>query len=320
MDFTNATPRHSDTSNANSINALRSLIDGCEPGPLMVHSDVFKAAPFVGEFQGKRKYLQDHSDVLQDVAAGRPIWMPTFNYDFTQSGVYDVTKSPSKVGALTEYFRRNVAKWRIPVPVFSYCGNGQEPDLKVISDLSNSDTNQSGEKRSLIKPFGKQSIFANLVKQRGSLLFYGADFTVVTFIHYIEELGQTLYRYDKRFPGTVVDSEGQHHAVTADFHVRPLGETLRYGFDRMLSDLIEARIARYLVGTSSVTPDPSNIDRSVIVCDAMRLKDYWLDRLASDPFYMLHESCKSRFIESYKALGRRARLDDFESRPAKQTA
>lgn len=314
MELTNATPRHSDASSA-KINALRTLIDDCEAGPLMVHSDVFKADQFVGQFLSKQQYLQDHCAVLRDVAVGRPIWMPTFNYDFNQSGVFDVTKTASKVGALTEYFRRNVAKWRTSVPVFSYCGTGLEPNLDDDSEVSNSHADGSVANRSIVKPFGEHSIFANLVEQRGSLLFYGANFIAVTFLHYVEEVCQALYRYDKQFSGTVVNSVGQHNTVTAEFHVRPLGETLRYDVDRMLSDLVDAKIAR-CIGSD----DSGSFDQSVIACDAMQLRDFWLDRLASDPFYMLHESCKSRFIELYKTLGRRARLDDFESPPARQSA
>ena len=321
MELTNPITDQADSACAKSIEALRALINLCRPGPLMVHSDVFKAAQFVGPFLNKGKYLQDHCDVLTDVAADRPIWMPTFNYDFTKSGVYDVAKSASKVGALTEHFRRNLAKWRTPVPVFSYCGTGAEPELDGARALDKSETKiEARDKptdthREIIKPFGAQSVFANLVDRQGSLLFYGANFIAVTFLHYVEELCQALYRYDKQFDGTVVDSLGVQRDVTVEFHVRPLGETLKYNVDGMLADLIEARIARCLE-----SPGSDSYDQSVIACDALQLQEFWISRLAADPFYMLHESCKSRFIAAHKALGRRVRLDDFESPPSKQSA
>ena len=253
----------------------------------MIHSDVLKTAQFVPEFRGKRQLLEDHCTALTEAVAGRPIWMPTFNYDFTSKHCFDVKKSRSQVGALTQHFLKHVAKWRTEVPIFSYAGTGPMPD--VAEGVP-------------VKPFGVDSIFARLAEANGSILFYGAPIKAVTFLHYVEELCEIVYRYDKSFSGTVIGKDGSREERTVEFHVRPMGLDLEYDCEKMQSDLHADGVAAY-VGEK---------DSSVIAVSARELIDYWKIKLRDDPFYFIKARCREPLEARYRELGRRFRQADFE--------
>lgn len=267
--------------------SLRKLLDACEAGPLMVHSDVLRASRFVPEYRGKRQSLEDHYQILRTVAGERPIWMPTFNYEFTSRGEFDVTNSQSQVGALTRHFRKEHANWRTAVPVFSFAGTGQCPSLG---------------RETPVQPFGPNSVFATLLKRNGTILFYGAPFTSVTFVHHTEHICQPVYRYDKCFRGNVIQ-DGISKDVTVEFHVRPLGVSVEYDFNRMLQDLYDIGIAKYLNGD----------DPAVIVANAREVNEFWQRRIRQDPFYLLKTSCRSALEQKYAELGRRFQVSDFET-------
>lgn len=276
------------------IKPLRKLLEACDAGPLMIHSDVLKASRFVPEYRGKRELLEDHCQVLRTVAEERPIWMPTFNYEFTSRGEFDVTNTQSQVGALTRYFHKEHANWRTAVPVFSYAGTGPNPSLG---------------KEAPIQPFGPNSIFATLVKRNGTILFYGAPFGSVTFIHHSEHLCESVYRYDKSFHGKMIQ-DGVSRDVTAKFHVRPLGAAIEYDFNRLLQDLRDLGIAKYLNGD----------DPTVIVANAREVNEFWQRKIKQDPFYLLKTSCRPVLEQKYDELRRRFQISDFETNSESATA
>ena len=269
------------------IETLRKMLDACEEGPLMIHSDVLKASRFVPKYRGKRPWRDDPCQVLQSVAAGRPIWMPTFNYDFTARGHFDVLQSKSQVGALTRYFHEEHADWRTAVPVFSYAGSGPGPAL---------------EKEDPVRPFGQNSIFATLLQRNGTMLFYGAPFLSVTFVHHVEYLCEAVYRYDKRFRGKIIRNEISQD-MSAEFHVRPMGIAVEYDSKRMLQDLRDAGIAKCF----------DNRDPTIIVANAREMNEYWQAKIRQDPFYLLKVSCRPALEKKYRELGRRFQVSDFES-------
>ena len=269
------------------IRELEALAAEFAAGPLLVHSDVMKAATFVGEYRGKEAFLESHWNILQRIAQGRPLWLPGFNYDFVKTGRFDVRHCPSQVGALSEFVRCQHADWRSEVPVYSIVGTGTPP---------------TATQEDVLYPFGKNSAFEELLAHEGQLLFYGSAY-VNTFGHYLEQLGNNLpYRYPKRFPGHLITTAGQSRQVTVEYHCRPLGYPFQYDVDYILEDLHQQGIARFLA------PE----DRTVISIPTRSLADYWHARFQDDPYFLLTEETRNWVVEKVQQLGRPFRLTDFE--------
>lgn len=266
---------------------LEALAAEFAAGPILIHSDVMKAASFVGEYRGKEAFLESHWKILKRIAGDRPLWFPCFNYDFVKTGQFDVRHCPSQVGALSEFIRCQHADWRSEVPVYSISGTGSAP---------------TAAKRDILYPFGENSAFEELLAQEGQLLFYGSAY-VNTFGHYLEQLGDNLpYRYPKQFRGQLITATGQSRPITVEYHCRPLGYPFEYDVDYILEDLHQKGIAHFL--------EPNN--QTVISIQTRALADYWLTRFQEDPYFLLTAETKHWVMEKVQQLGRPFCLADFE--------
>ena len=278
------------------LRELQSLAAEFTPGPLLVHADVMKMASFVGPYQGKETFLQSHWDLLRELAQGRPIWLPSYNYDFPKTGIFDVQRCPSQVGALSEFVRRRHAHWRTNVPVYSIVGTGPPPTYP---------------QEDIFYPFGTHSAFEQLLTQDGQLLFYGAKYRTNTYGHYLEHLGNNLhYRYAKRFSGQLVTKDNKSQPVSVEYHCRPQGRSMDYGFDRVLGDLHREGIAKVLSSENS----------PVILIHGKSMADYCLARFKNDPYYLLDEETRNWVVEKVQQLGRPFCLSDFEPAEATRAA
>ena len=193
------------------------------------------------------------------------------------------------MGPLTEYFRTAVATWRTPTPVFSFAGIGPVPDV---------------EQQLEVDPFGLNSGFERLEQEDGVVLFYGADLTAATVIHYVErKAGGPLYRYDKLFPGKVVTTDRSEREVTLRYHVRPQTKRLEYDWPRLSKELRDSGIYRSW---------ESGLSRLSCVT-ARQLVSFWVKQLKTDPLYLLDSASRSWVEPLLHNLGRRFELEDFES-------
>lgn len=269
--------------------ARRALMELLHPltGPVLVHVDVFRTGGVIPKVVGRHALLSAHFKLLLEAAGQRPIWMPTFNYDFVRTGTFAVRHDVSQVGALTEHFRKEHALWRTPVPIFSVAGTAEPPNVNSSESID---------------PFGSDSVFAQLAKMNGSILFYGADIRSCTFVHYAERAaGGPVYRYDKVFRGTVTTTSSR--AVTLSYHVRPRGHHLDYDWVRLEHQLFEHGLLRRF-----------NSGRfSVASIEAANLLSFWSDRLAADPLYLLDDASRAWVKPKIDELGRGFLLEDFES-------
>ena len=270
------------------VEQLAEMLAASGPGQVLVHSDIARVMKAVKIISNPTLLLERHMDALARVAGPREIWLPTFNYDFTVSGRFDLASSPSQVGALSEYARSHWAGWRTAVPVFSICGRGTLPDLSLEEEID---------------PFGHQSIFGALCKNRGSVLLYGAPFHTTTSIHHAERLaGGPLYRYDKHFSGNVRDANGNEREVTLLYHVRPKGRHLDYDWPRLFDDLRSAGVAAELRQGSS----------QAVLFEMADLCKFWVEHLIEDPLYLLDTLSRQWVEPELDRLGRRFVLEDYE--------
>ena len=74
---------------------------------LFIHSDVSQG--FKIPFISREALLRDHVSALLNLGKGINIWMPAFNYSFCSGMDFSIRDTPSQVGSISEYFRREIA-------------------------------------------------------------------------------------------------------------------------------------------------------------------------------------------------------------------
>ena len=133
--------------------------------------------------------------------------MPTYTYVFCKRRVFDIKKTPSEVGALGEFFRKEKGVVRSEHPIFSVAAQG--PGAKRMTDVD-------------MDSFGPNSSLARLCDDRGVVLFFGgAPFSTGTLYHLLEQERGVPYRFMKKFPGVIVRGTKKYKAE-ATFFVRRL--------------------------------------------------------------------------------------------------
>ncbi|MGK2961689.1 MAG: AAC(3) family N-acetyltransferase [Gemmatimonadaceae bacterium] len=266
---------------------IAGLLSEMGSGPVFVHADAFRAARLVPPVRDRSAYLDSHNALLRESAGNRPLWCPTFNYEFGKSRVYDVANSESQLGPITERFRTGAAEWRTPVPIFPVSGIGLRPEQYWGPDTD---------------PFGPDSMFAELIEMDGVVLYYGDTFHYNTLVHQSERSsGGPVYRYDKIFPGDVVMTDGAIVPGTLVYHVRPLGTGLDYDWARLLGEALEAGVCRRLEGGNEV-----------LAASAKGLHDLWVRDLRDDPLALLDAKSRNWVEPAIEELGRRFVITDFE--------
>ncbi len=276
-----------------AANPVETILDAAGAGPVLVHADLLQVIRLVQwRGVGLTDLLRKHMELLQAATGGRSLWMPAFNYDYPKTRRFDVRESPSQVGQLTEFFRIQVAHWRTPVPMFSVSGVGPRPELKRSAPLD---------------PFSAHSVFAELGREDGTILFYGAPFASCTAIHHVERLmGQPPYRYNKSFPGKVVDDDGRVENLELRTHVRPWERRLEYDWATLFKEAQEAGVV--------ITADGSG---PVFAVRARALFALWGEALERDPLHLLHARTRAWVGPMLQQLGRPFRQEDFETSQAR---
>ncbi|EJG9898451.1 aminoglycoside N(3)-acetyltransferase, partial [Campylobacter lari] len=175
-------------SNIDLIEAFKKL--GITKGDILcVHTELFN---FGTPLLPRNEFLQTILDCFFEVIGEEgTLIMPTFTYSFCKNEVYDKVKSCTKMGALNEYFRKQIGVKRTNDPIFSFAIKGAKEGLFDTQNLS---------------CFGKNSGYDILTKNNGKIIYFGLDWAH-TFIHYIEEKFKVDYRYFKIFKGIIKDGK-----------------------------------------------------------------------------------------------------------------
>lgn len=158
------------------------------------------------------KIIQDM--LLQIVGEEGLICVPSFNFNFKESKIFDVNKTPATgMGVFSEFIRQNPESKRSSHPTHSISILGKNSDY--ISNLEGKTT------------FGEGSVFDYLLKQNCKILYMGDSF-VGTFFHLAEERVKVSYRFWKKFRGYVVKNsikrkiEIQYYARNFELEPEPI--------------------------------------------------------------------------------------------------
>jgi aminoglycoside 3-N-acetyltransferase len=149
---------------------------GVRPGSvLFVHSSFDRFTGFVG------KVTDVNLTLLESVGTTGTVVMPTLPFsgtavDYVSSGaVFDARKTPSRMGLLTELFRRHQGTVRSVHPTHSVAAFGTLAEqLTAGHHLAKT-------------PCGEGTPYGHLLDAGGQILFMGTDISVMTFFHHVEE-------------------------------------------------------------------------------------------------------------------------------------
>lgn len=118
---------------------------------------------------------------------------------------FDVRRSPSQMGLLTEVFRRTRGVLRSASPTHPVLALGPGAAEFLAGH------------ESVLAPFGPGTPFARLLERDGKVLTIDAPFSTITFTHFLEDrikdsLPFSLYE-DEPMTATVIDAEGRERRL-----------------------------------------------------------------------------------------------------------
>ncbi|MCK4553672.1 AAC(3) family N-acetyltransferase [Candidatus Parcubacteria bacterium] len=175
--------------------------------------------------------LDSYINTLKDlVGENGLVVMPTFTYSACKGEIFDVNKTKSEVGALTEYFRRQKNVKRSLHPIFSFAAWGK--DAESFLELENFDS------------FGDESILGKLFQINAYYVLFGVSMhQSATFVLYSEQKNNVYYRYFKDFSATAINKNEKIN-INARYFVRDLNMDYKYSWNDLEKKGIELRIIK----------------------------------------------------------------------------
>jgi aminoglycoside 3-N-acetyltransferase len=241
----------------------KSLRDaGIKPGDIiLVHSDSTAVKEITGLKWGDALNLLKES-FLNVIGAKGTLIVPTFNWDFCDSGVYVHEKTMSQTGMFSNNILFDNRSERSFHPIYSFAGIG--PSAKdIFSDISKSS-------------FGLNSVFHKLHKLNAKVVFFNVSFEECTFVHYAEQSVGVDYRFLKDFKGKV-SVNGQEFEDSFDFYARYLDRDINTYFYRLSEFLLlEKKLNKVVLENKYPVLLTSCSDIYVAVEENLRQNPYFL--------------------------------------------
>ena len=161
---------------------------------LYIHTDMSFGLPAIK----RSSLLYELYGVLDAMNVGTLVF-PTFTFSFCNQESYDINKTPTKMGTLNEYVRKNISGMRSLDPLLSVFVVGDK--LNLLDNLGN-------------ESIGKNSNYERIhqCSKDVKFLFFGADMReCFTYTHYMETVFSVPYRYNREFIGDIIASNGEIH-------------------------------------------------------------------------------------------------------------
>lgn len=254
--------------------------------PVFVHTDIARLdRRLFRNLNSDTEIVQAAIEYLKDLNRDQEIWLPSFNYSFAQTRIFDVMNDVSEVGIINETLRRNADFTRSEVPTFSIIRNRPNSFLMNVEN-------------SAFEPFGPNGEFAELFNRNGKIMFLGANISSLTHIHRIEELVDIKYRYYKNFHGEIHNG-GSKKKINLRFKVRPRGMELQYDWEKINSKINQEGIMQFQA-------------KNVFVLKVVDLHDFLIQELLTDELWMLTQESRKKVHNARNLLGREYEIGDFE--------
>jgi aminoglycoside 3-N-acetyltransferase len=172
---------------------------GIGPGDVLImHSNIAEFGVPEGGL-GSREVCSGFVKAIVDVIGpSGTLVLPTFSYSFGREKtekIFDVEKTRSTCGSLTEYLRQQTQARRSVEPMLSVAAIGADAEV-LTKDVSNI-------------CYGAGSVWERLLAARAKICNFNRD-PGSTFIHYMESVLSVPYRRDIRMDGScVIDGQSR---------------------------------------------------------------------------------------------------------------
>jgi len=220
---------------------------------------------------------------------------PTFNYQFCKKLKFN-HNSKSEISSISEYFRKKKAKWRSFDPIFSFSGN----------------YTKKNKFKSRLRSFDNNSAIQDIINDDGYYFFCGTPISFITpGIHYLENLINTRYRYDKIYKGSY-KIRNHNKKIKYTYKVWPMksknsrNEYLvdsRYDSQKINFDLIKSGVMKVIAHKQK---------NYLMYCKAREFNNFLKKKISQDEFYPLDKKTRSWIEPMIKKLGRPFNINDFE--------
>ncbi|MGA7192582.1 MAG: AAC(3) family N-acetyltransferase [Anaerolineales bacterium] len=181
---------------------------------LLVHSS-YKS---LGEVNGGPQTVIDA--LLATLGADGTLIMPSFNFDFNKGKPWDVRSTPSQMGILTEFARKDPRAKRVFHPIYSFAIIGKHAEM--LGSLRYKSA------------YERNSVFGKLRDLDGKITVIGLSYNnSMTFFHHIEQMEGVDYRFLKQFTGEVTDWDGTTKVDTFEMFVRDIDKGVKTMVDPM---------------------------------------------------------------------------------------
>jgi len=206
------------------INFINSIVSG---KPIILHTDFGNIIKLLHTDSIIRNVVfEEFYQLLKDCCISSSVFIPTFDYEYCSTRIYNPKTSKSQLGAFSKYCSNNFYENRTLVPVFSHV------DIKgfhnPINRLYRTDT-----------AFGSDSFYDWFTKEGGYVFFWGCNLRDSnTYMHHAETISRITYRFPKIFQGCV-QTEDCLTEVSFEYHVSPAYPEISYtdqGRGILLSD------------------------------------------------------------------------------------
>ena len=241
--------------------------------------DVVVVHSSADRFEGFRGSLLDVITALQNaVGPEGTLLMPTLPFagsalDYAREGrVFDVMRTPSRMGLITELFRRSPGVIRSIHPTHSVAARGPKA-AELAADHHLAQT-----------PCGRGTPSARLPEYKGKILLLGTGISAMTFFHAIEEIleatmpfspftKETFLLHSKDRDGSVLESRTRlfERTYSTRRNLRPLATALK---DRgWWREGWVGRLNVILLEAQEVLEATQTLAQEGIFCYDLKLKD-----------------------------------------------
>lgn len=237
---------------------------------LLVHSSLSR----FGYVEGGADAVIDA--LLEAVGPSGTVVVPTHTWGTVnaKNPIFDVRRSPSIVGRITETFRARPEALRGLHPTHSCAGIGP-----MTQDLLRDHETQ-------ITPCGSKSPYQRVMDCGGKILFVGVPLYVNTSFHACEEIACVPWLFDRFEMLYSVDYEDRKRPVPCRRH----SDGMARDYEKM----------EPMLQTAGVLVKGEIGEATVRAVDARRMRDIVVPMMAEDPFLLLAERPAARERRRYE--------------------
>ena len=190
-------------------------------------------------FELKKKGIRFDGSALIDafqeaLGVEGTIMIPTFSFEFSNKGYYDIVNSKGTTGVLGNIAleRKDFRRTQHPMHSFAVWGK----DMEELVGMTNNNS------------FGSDSPFGYCVGKHVKQIIIGTDYThAMTFVHYAEVICNVPYRFFKSFTGKYTNIYGVEEKRTYVYAARKLEIEPKEVFNRIGAILEKKGISQKII-------------------------------------------------------------------------